>query len=190
MLGQSLEYVGCQTRHVNGDAAVLIVDTTGHTAMSCESILVCDDTDMPVLVFFHVKEDYCEVFFKPEIWSGPNNGPWCWNIILCRECWDVQFATMCCLSMPSSAVIQLLGYSAQENDSLIRSDNHFITQAGIFLQWHIKRRRSSPTLPVHSYSGWHTGQTEVADLSSVGSHQYTFCAAWKPSSDVTSCQVP
>ena len=40
---------------------------------------------------------------------------------LCKECWDVQFATICCLSMPSSAVIQLLGYSAQEKDSLIRS---------------------------------------------------------------------
>ena len=80
MLGQSLEYLGCQTRHVNADAAVLIVETTGHTAMSCESILVCDDTDMPVLLCFQVKEDYCEVFFKPEIWSGTNNGPWCWNI--------------------------------------------------------------------------------------------------------------
>ena len=70
---------------------------------------------------------------------------------LCKECWDVQFATMCCLSMPSSAVIQLLGYSAQEKDSLIRSDNYFITQAGIVLQWHIKSRRSSPSFPVHSY---------------------------------------
>ena len=55
MLGQSLEYVGCQTRHTNGDAAVLIVEATGHTAMSCESILACDDTDMLVLLCFHVK---------------------------------------------------------------------------------------------------------------------------------------
>ena len=37
---------------------------------------------------------------------------------MCKECWDVQFATIRCLLMPSSAVIQLLGYSAWENDSL------------------------------------------------------------------------
>ena len=57
---------------------------------------------------------------------------------MCKECWDVQFATLCCLLMPSSAVIQLLGYSSGEKDSIalkhIRSDNHFITQAEIFLQ--------------------------------------------------------
>ena len=58
MLGQRLEYVGCQIRQANGDAAVLIVETTGHTAMSCESILACDDTDMIVLLCFHFKEDY------------------------------------------------------------------------------------------------------------------------------------
>ena len=56
MIGQSLGYVGCQTRHANGDAAVLIVETTAHTAMSCESILACDDTDMLVLLCFTVKE--------------------------------------------------------------------------------------------------------------------------------------
>ena len=83
-----------------------------------------------------------------------------WPVMLehqyCAKSTGTCSLTICCLSMPSSAVIQLLGYSAQENVSHIRSDNHFITQAGIFIQWHIKRRRSSPSLPVHSYSGWHT----------------------------------
>ena len=36
---------------------------------------------------------------------------------MCKECWDVQFATICFL-VPSSAVIQLLEYSAWENNSL------------------------------------------------------------------------
>ena len=34
MLGQSLEHVGCETRHAKGDADVRIVETSGHTAMS------------------------------------------------------------------------------------------------------------------------------------------------------------
>ena len=35
MLGQSLEHVGCETRHVKGDADILIVETSVQSAMSC-----------------------------------------------------------------------------------------------------------------------------------------------------------
>ena len=57
MLGQSLEHVGCETRHAKGDADVLIVETTIHSAVSCETTLVGDDTDLLVLLCFHGKED-------------------------------------------------------------------------------------------------------------------------------------
>ena len=118
MLGQISEHVGCETRHVNVDADVLIVETIVQSAMSCETTLVGDDTDLLVFLCFHVKEDSCEVFFKPEIRSGTTKSPRCWNIKYVQRAWYVQFATICCLLMPSSAVIQLLGYSACENDSL------------------------------------------------------------------------
>ena len=52
MLGQSLEHVGCETRHAKGDADVLIVETTVQYAMSCETTLVGDDTDLLVLLCF------------------------------------------------------------------------------------------------------------------------------------------
>ena len=69
MLGQSLEHVGCEIRHSRGDADVLIVETTEQYAMSCETTLIGNDTDLLVLLRFHVKEDSCEIFFKPEISS-------------------------------------------------------------------------------------------------------------------------
>ena len=53
MLGQSWEYVGCETRHANGDADVLIVETAVQSAMSCEMILVGDNTDLLALLCFH-----------------------------------------------------------------------------------------------------------------------------------------
>ena len=80
MLGQSLEYVGCETCHAKGDADVLIVETTVQSAMSCETTLVGDDTDLLVLLCFHVNEDSCKVFFKPEVRSGTKKSPRCWNI--------------------------------------------------------------------------------------------------------------
>ena len=48
--------------------------------MSCKTTLVGDDTDLLVLLCFHVKEDSCEVFFKPEIRSGTKKSPRCWYI--------------------------------------------------------------------------------------------------------------
>ena len=112
---------------------------------------------------------------------------------MCTECWDVQFATICCLLMPSSAVIQLLGYSAWEKkDSLyIRSDKYFITQAEFFLQ-------ENATLADISSAGeaalvcmytCAVGDT-LYKLRLLRFRQYTFCAAGKPSSDIISCQVP
>ena len=80
MLGQRLEHVGCETRHAKGDADVLIVETTVHSAMYCENTLVGDDTDLLVLLCFHVKEVSCGVFFKPEVRSGTKKSPRCWNI--------------------------------------------------------------------------------------------------------------
>ncbi len=64
-----------RTRHAKGDAYVLIVETTVQSAMSCETTLVGDDTDLLVRLCFHVMEDSCEVFVKPEIRSGTKKSP-------------------------------------------------------------------------------------------------------------------
>ena len=50
MLGQRLEHVGCETRHANGDADVLIVETIVQSAMSCETVMVGEDIDLPALL--------------------------------------------------------------------------------------------------------------------------------------------
>ena len=52
MLGQILEHVGCETRHAKGDADVLVVETTVQSALSCETTLDGDDTDLVVLLCF------------------------------------------------------------------------------------------------------------------------------------------
>ena len=137
MLGQSLEHVGCETRHAKGDAYVLIVGTTVTSAMSCETTLVGDDTDLLVLLYFHVKGDYCEVFFKPEVRSGTKKRPRCWNIkyvqrVLGRAvCHNMLFAHAILGCDPTYRV-----FSREKGLALkhIRSDKHFITQAEVFLQ--------------------------------------------------------
>ena len=116
MLGQSLEHVGCETRHAKGDADVLIVEITVQSTMSCDAVFSCQGRFLRGLLQTFT---LCTIFKNVQ------------------RVKDVQFATICCLLMPFSAVIQLLRYSSRERDSLlikhIRSDNHFITQAEIFL---------------------------------------------------------
>ena len=137
MLGQRLEHVGCETRHANDDADVLIVETTVQSAMSCETTLVGDDTDLLVLLCFHVKEDSCEVFFKPVVRSGTKKSTRCWNIkyvqrVLGRAvCNNILFAhaILCCDT--TSRVFSIGKGLALKH---IRSDNHFVTQAEVFLQ--------------------------------------------------------
>ena len=186
MLGQSLEHVGCEIRHAKGGADVLLRETTVQSAMSGETTSVGDDTDLLVLLCFHVKEDSCEVFFKAEIRSGTKKSPRCWNIkyvqrVLGRAvCNNLLFAHAILGCGTTSRVFSIgIGLALKH----IRSDNHFITRAEIFLQ-------ENATLADISSAGeaalvcMYTGavgdtleKIEVAALSSEGSHQYTFCAA-------------
>ena len=193
MLGQSLEHVGCETCHAKGDADVLIVETTVQSAMSCETTLVGDDTDLLVLLCFHVNEDSCEVFFKPEVRSGTKKSPRCWNIkyvqrVLGREvCNNMLFAHAILGCDTTSRVFSMGKGLALKH---IRTDKHFIMQAEVFLQEKATLADISSTgeaTLVCMYTGA-VGDT-LYKLTLLRFHQKV-CAAGKPSSDIISCQVP
>ena len=80
LLSERLEQAGCETHHAKGDADVLIVQTAVQCAVSGQTILVGDDTDLLVLLCYHVKDNSCDIFFKPESRTGTKKNPRCWNI--------------------------------------------------------------------------------------------------------------
>ena len=136
MLGQSLENVGCQTRNAKGGADVMIVETTVQSAKSCETTLVGDDTDLLVLLCFHVKEYYCEVFFKPEVRSGTKMSSRCWNIkyvqrVLGRAVCNNMLFAHAILGCDTTSRVFSMGKGLTLKH--IRSNKHFITQAEAFL---------------------------------------------------------
>ena len=136
MLGQSLEHVGCETHHAEGDAHILIVETTVQSAMSCETTMVGNDTYLLELLCFRVKEDSREVFFKPEVRPEQRRVPDAGTSSMCKECWDAQFATMLFAHAilgcdPTSRVCSIGKGLALKH---ISSDKHFITQDEVFLQ--------------------------------------------------------
>ena len=115
----------------------MIVETTVQSAKSCETTLVGDDTDLLVLLCFHVKEDSCEVFFKPEVRSKTRKSSRCWNIKYVQRalgravCNNMLFAHAILGYDTTSGVFSMGKGLALKH---IRSNKHFITQAEAFLQ--------------------------------------------------------
>ena len=52
--------------HAQGDADVLIVQTAVESAKSRDTVLVGDDTDLLVLLLYHVDTAGHDIYFKPE----------------------------------------------------------------------------------------------------------------------------
>ena len=105
MLGQSLEHVGCETRHAKGDADVLIVETTVQYTTSCKTTWLAMTRICLRFCIFMSRKSLAKCSSNqrsdPEQRRAHDAG----TSSMCKECWDVQFATICCLLMPSSAVI-------------------------------------------------------------------------------------
>ena len=105
--------------------------------MSCETTVVHDDTDLLVLLSFHVKEDSCEVFFKPDVRSGTKKSPRCWNIkcverVLGRAVFNIMLFAHAILGCDTTSRVFSLGKGLALKH--IRSDKHIITQAEVFVQ--------------------------------------------------------
>ena len=66
LLGSFQGKAGCSTIHAKAEADVPIVETAVQVAKSTTAVLVGDDTDLLVLLFYHVDMDGHEVFFRPE----------------------------------------------------------------------------------------------------------------------------
>lgn len=79
MLSRCLREHGCETRHANGDADLLIVKTAVESARSRPTILVGDDTDLLILLLFYAEFDSHSLFFIPEPKSNTTKRR-VWNI--------------------------------------------------------------------------------------------------------------
>ena len=150
--------------------------------MSCETTLVGGDTDLLVLLCFHVKEDSCEVFFKPEIRSGTKKSPRCWNIndmqrVLGRAVCNNMLLEHAILGCDTTSQVFSIGKGLALKH--IRSEKHFIKQAEIFLQENatlgdITSAGEAALVCLYTAA---VGDTLDELRLQLFYHQYTFCAA-------------
>ena len=68
-----------------GDADLLIVQSAVECSYSAHTVIVGDDTDLLILLFYHAIRDDChDIFFKPERKMGSKKLPKYWNIKLTK----------------------------------------------------------------------------------------------------------
>ena len=66
LLGDYLIKMGICIRHVNDDAGRLTVETAVEQSESKKTFVIGEDTDLLVLLFYYVKNDSYEVYFRSD----------------------------------------------------------------------------------------------------------------------------
>jgi len=66
MLSKALQLTNCETYHASGDADLLIVQKAVQSAVSTNTVLVGEDTDLIVLLCYHASIESHNLFFCPE----------------------------------------------------------------------------------------------------------------------------
>ena len=73
MLSTELEKSNCKTDHAPGDADLLIVQKAVQSATISKTMLVGEDTDLIVLLCYHVSLDSHNFFINPEPKKNPKS---------------------------------------------------------------------------------------------------------------------
>ncbi|KAG1687728.1 hypothetical protein GQR58_008303 [Nymphon striatum] len=135
-LSERLREAGCRTCHATGDADFLIAQTAVGCADSGETILVGDDTDLLVLLCYHVKDDSDNIFFRPEPKAGTKKSPRCWDIkalqrILGRNVCNYLLLAHAMLGCDTTSKVFGIGKGVAIKH--MRNDTDFKSHADVFL---------------------------------------------------------
>ena len=66
MLGETFEKNNCKSYYASADADLLIVQKAVESATTMKTVLVGDDTDLLVFLYYLASLDTCNLLFKPE----------------------------------------------------------------------------------------------------------------------------
>ena len=84
MLGNQLEKNKCTVHHAPGDADLLIVQKAVESATMVDTVVVDDDTDLLILLCYHVSLDSHRMYFRQEPKKSTKN-PRVWSIKAVKE---------------------------------------------------------------------------------------------------------
>ena len=86
MLGQKLRQNGHTVHHAAADAELLIVKTALECAMTSDTVVIGDDTDLLVLLCYHSDAHSANtVYLKPQRKGNSNKEKGTWNIKQTKE---------------------------------------------------------------------------------------------------------
>lgn len=133
MLSSYLEKSGCEIRHADGDADVLIVSTALKAAETCDTILTGDDTDLMILLCHHANSNHKKIFFHPEPKSGQNE-----RYMDIHQAQSVVGDELCQSILFAHAILgcdttsRVFGFGKAVGLKLLQKNKTFIEQAKVF----------------------------------------------------------
>ncbi len=84
MLSNMLQNEGCQVHNARGDADLLIVTTALEAAIKTCTVVVGDDTDLLILLLYHMTAESCNIYLRPEPKQSMKKQLKVWNIRLVK----------------------------------------------------------------------------------------------------------
>ena len=132
-IGEKLSSAGCSVQHASADADVLIATTAIHSARTQLTCLIGNDTDLLILLLYHVTATHKGLYFRSE--TKASNEHKLWNICSIKEklrdmCGAILFLHAF-LGCDTTSRLQGIGKSV--GLSLYRSDPSFREAAKVFM---------------------------------------------------------
>ncbi|KAG7165312.1 hypothetical protein Hamer_G007106 [Homarus americanus] len=135
LLADHLTQSGCCVKHSKVDADLVIVQNaiaTAHKTRTKSTIVVASDTDILIVLYWHMTPETPSIYFSPDPRQGSKRAPRCWNMEIMRAmlgseiCDKILFVNgiLGCDTMSS-----LYGVGKKIDLKLIHTNNVFLEQA-------------------------------------------------------------
>ena len=136
LLGKHFQDCGIEVLYAKADADVLIVKTAITSAVSKNTVLVGDDTDLLVLLCSQPPSTACQIYFRPEQKKNSKNPTKCWNIklvqaVLGRNICDHLLFAHALLGCDTTS--RLFGIGKPTALKKLQTSEYFREQASYFL---------------------------------------------------------
>ena len=138
LLADHLSQIGCYVVHAQADADLLIVQTAIDAAnkdLTQPTVVVADDTDILILLCWHLPPTTPSVYFRPESHPGTKKTPKCWNIAVMKEVLDQNLCNNILFvhaMLGCDTTSALYGVGKIIGLNLITTNKVFLEQAQVF----------------------------------------------------------
>ena len=135
LLSNKLRGLALNVYHAAGDADLLIVKTAIECADEKETIVVADDTDILVLLLYHVQDTKYNVWFQPSTKRNSRKPKRSWSITAFRSRLGIDICNYILFvhAVSGCDTSRVFGIGKGKALKKLKKDQYFVDQAKVFM---------------------------------------------------------